>query len=88
MILCIFYRHEWKVKNFVSGLELFKRISVIAEKQGHHPDLHLEGYNNVRVELWSHAAGGLTENDFIMAAQINQLDASDLQKKVRKQYWA
>lgn len=88
MILWSVYRQEWKVRNFVSGLELFKRISVVAEEQGHHPDLHLEGYNNARVELWTHSAGGLTENDFIMASQINEVDVSDLKKKPRKQYWA
>jgi 4a-hydroxytetrahydrobiopterin dehydratase len=46
----------------------------VAELEGHHPDLHLTGYRNVAVELWTHAAGGLTENDFILAAKIDALD--------------
>ncbi|GMH41706.1 hypothetical protein BSKO_09616 [Bryopsis sp. KO-2023] len=81
-------RQEWKVKNFTSGLELFKRIAVIAEDQGHHPDLHLTGFNTVAAELSTHSVGGLTENDFIMAAQINKLDFSDLKKKEKPKFWA
>ena len=45
----------------------------IAEDDGHHPDLHIEGYRNVSVELWTHAIGGLSENDFILAAKIDRL---------------
>ncbi|MCA9232173.1 MAG: 4a-hydroxytetrahydrobiopterin dehydratase [Planctomycetales bacterium] len=66
-------RKEWKVKNFMAGLEFFNRCAEIAERDGHHPDLHIEGYRNVTVELWTHAIGGLSENDFILAAKIDQL---------------
>jgi len=45
----------------------------LSEDEGHHPDLHLEGYRQVAVELWTHAIGGLSENDFILAAKINQI---------------
>ena len=44
----------------------------IAEAEDHHPDLHLAGYRNVTIEMWTHAVGGLTENDFILAAKIDQ----------------
>lgn len=74
--------------NFANGLEAFNRIATLAEDQGHHPDLHLEGYNTVRVELWSHSAGGLTENDFIMASLINSVDLTDLKKKEKPKFWA
>ena len=47
-------------------------ISVIAEEQGHHPTLTLI-YNKLKVTLTTHAAGGLTENDFIMARIIDEL---------------
>jgi 4a-hydroxytetrahydrobiopterin dehydratase len=50
-------RQEWKVKNFMAGLELFKRIGEVAEQEGHHPNLHLEGYNRVHVELNTHSVG-------------------------------
>ena len=42
-------------------------------KLSHHPDLHLVGYRNVAIEIWTHAANGLTENDFILAAKIDLL---------------
>jgi 4a-hydroxytetrahydrobiopterin dehydratase len=66
-------RREWRVKNFLAGLRFFNDVARIAEEEGHHPDLHLVGYRNVAIELWTHAIGGLSENDFILAAKINQL---------------
>jgi 4a-hydroxytetrahydrobiopterin dehydratase len=66
-------RKDWNVKNFMAGIEFFNRCAELAEKDGHHPDLHIEGYRNVWVELWTHAIGGLSENDFILAAKIDQL---------------
>ena len=48
-------------------------VAELAENEGHHPDLHLVGYRNAAIELWTHAIGGLSENDFITAAKINQL---------------
>jgi 4a-hydroxytetrahydrobiopterin dehydratase len=66
-------RREWRVKDFVTALDFFRRIGEIAEAEDHHPDLHLTGYRDVAVELWTHAIGGLSENDFIVAAKIDQL---------------
>lgn len=66
-------RKEWVVKNFMAGMKFFDRCAEVAEQDGHHPDLHLEGYRNVAVELWTHAIGGLSENDFILAAKIDRL---------------
>jgi 4a-hydroxytetrahydrobiopterin dehydratase len=56
-------RREWVVKDFVTGLEFFRRVGELAEASDHHPDLHLVSYRQVAVELWTHAAGGLTEKD-------------------------
>jgi 4a-hydroxytetrahydrobiopterin dehydratase len=64
---------SWTVKNFMAGIDFFNKIATLAEAEGHHPDLHLEGYRNLKAVLWTHAAGGLTENDFILAAKINQI---------------
>lgn len=64
---------HWKVKRFMAGIDFFNRCAELAEQDGHHPDLHIEGYRNVTVELWTHAIGGLSENDFIVAAKIDQL---------------
>ncbi len=66
-------RRDWRVKDFVTALDFFQRIGQIAETEDHHPDLHVAGYRNVTVEIWTHAVGGLTENDFILAAKIDQL---------------
>lgn len=66
-------RKDWTVKNFMSGLDFFNRVAEVAESDGHHPDLHIEGYRNLSIELWTHAIGGLSENDFILAAKIDQL---------------
>lgn len=66
-------RKEWTVKNFMAGMDFFGEVAKVAEEDGHHPDLHLAGYRNVAIELWTHAIGGLSENDFILAAKIDQL---------------
>lgn len=65
---------DWKAKDFVSALDFFNRVGKLAEDEGHHPDLHLVGYKNVTVAVWTHAVNGLTENDFILAAKIDALD--------------
>ncbi len=64
---------EVTCKHFAQAMELLNKIGEIAESEGHHPDLHLTGYRNVRVELTTHAIGGLSENDFIVAAKIDQV---------------
>jgi 4a-hydroxytetrahydrobiopterin dehydratase len=66
-------RREWTVQNFMAAIEFFQRVARLAEEEGHHPDLHLVGYRNVAIELWTHAIGGLSENDLICAAKINDL---------------
>ena len=62
----------FKFKGFMPGVELVNRIAAIAEAEQHHPDL-LVGYGSVTVGLWTHAAGGITQNDFILAAKIDRL---------------
>ncbi|XP_052181377.1 pterin-4-alpha-carbinolamine dehydratase 2, mitochondrial isoform X2 [Diospyros lotus] len=69
---------SWKVKTFLKGLDFFQAIGNLAEAEGHHPDFHLVRWNNVKIEIWTHSVGGLTENDFILAAKIDQLDLHDL----------
>src|SRR5882757_7787709 len=66
-------RKEWVVKNFMAAMRFFGKVAEIAEGEGHHPDLHLVGYRNVAIEIWTHAIGGLSENDFILAAKIDEL---------------
>ncbi len=66
-------RKDWEVKNFPAGMDFFRRVAQLAEEEGHHPDLHLEEYRHVWIEIWTHAIGGLSENDFILAAKIDRL---------------
>jgi 4a-hydroxytetrahydrobiopterin dehydratase len=60
-------------KNFLEAVNLIQRIAPLAEAEDHHPDLHLTGYKRLTIELSTHAIGGLSENDFILAAKIDQL---------------
>jgi 4a-hydroxytetrahydrobiopterin dehydratase len=66
-------RKDWRLKNFMAAIDLFQKVAKIAEEDAHHPDLHLEGYRNVWIEIYTHAIGGLSENDFILAAKIDAL---------------
>jgi 4a-hydroxytetrahydrobiopterin dehydratase len=65
----------WKFPDFATALAFVNRISAIADSEDHHPDVALS-YGKVGVELWTHAAGGLTENDFIVAARIDDAHAA------------
>ena len=66
-------RKDWVVKNFAAAVEFLHRVADLAEREEHHPDLHLEGYRRVWIEIWTHAIGGLSENDCILAAKIDGL---------------
>lgn len=59
--------------NFMECVDFINEIAVVAEKEGHHPDLHLTEYNKIKVELSTHAINGLSDNDFIMASKINKV---------------
>ncbi|OYP36415.1 4a-hydroxytetrahydrobiopterin dehydratase [Rhodopirellula sp. MGV] len=60
-------------KNFVKAVAMINQIAEVAESEQHHPDLHLTGYRHLEIVLTTHAIGGLSENDFILAARIDQL---------------
>jgi len=66
-------RKTVKCKDFLDAVSLVQKIAPIAEAEDHHPDLHLTGYRKLTIELSTHAIGGLSENDFILAAKIDQL---------------
>jgi 4a-hydroxytetrahydrobiopterin dehydratase len=65
-------KKEFKTKDFISSLKLANKIGEIAEQEYHHPDL-LVRWGKVGVEIWTHAIDGLSENDFILAAKIDQI---------------
>ena len=60
-------------KDFLDAVGLIDRIAPVAEAEDHHPDLHLTRYKRLTIELSTHSIGGLSENDFILAAKIDQL---------------
>jgi 4a-hydroxytetrahydrobiopterin dehydratase len=66
-------RREWTTKDFAAAMDFFQRVAGVAEAEDHHPDLHLTGYRKAAIQLSTHALGGLSENDFILAAKIDQL---------------
>jgi 4a-hydroxytetrahydrobiopterin dehydratase len=66
-------RKDWQMQNFMAGMRFFNSVAQLAEEEGHHPDLHLEGYRNAWIEICTHSIGGLSENDFILAAKIDRL---------------
>lgn len=66
-------RCEFLMKDFSAALECINDIGKIAEEEDHHPDIHLTGYRKLAIELSTHAAGGLTDNDFILASKIDGL---------------
>ena len=66
---------EFKFRNFREALAFVNRVGELAEEQGHHPDIFL-AWGKVQVTLWTHKIDGLTESDFIMAAKIDRLAAS------------
>lgn len=65
-------KREFSTKNFTAAVDLINKIAVIAEGEDHHPDVHLTGYRKLKIVLSTHALKGLTENDFIVAAKINE----------------
>ena len=65
-------RRTFKFDNFKETMKFVNQIADLAEEEGHHPAMHVF-YGKVEVEFWTHAIMGLSENDFIMAAKIEEL---------------
>ena len=63
---------RFKFKDFVAAMAFIDKMAVIAEAEQHHPDFCVH-YNQVDVTLWTHAVGGLSENDFILGAKIESI---------------
>ena len=62
---------DYTCKNFQQALDFVSKVGQIAEQEGHHPDIFLHDWNHVKLTLWTHAIGGLSENDFILASKID-----------------
>lgn len=61
--------------DFREAMAFIGKVADVAEAEGHHPDFCVH-YNKVDFSIWTHAIGGLSENDFILAAKIDELQRS------------
>jgi 4a-hydroxytetrahydrobiopterin dehydratase len=62
----------YRFANFKESLAFVNRVGVLAEEQGHHPDICF-GWGQAEITIWTHKIDGLTESDFILAAKIDDL---------------
>ena len=65
-------KKEFKFKDFKEAINFTNRVARLAEAEGHHPDIFIF-YNRVVIQLWTHAIQGLSENDFILAAKVEEI---------------
>ena len=65
-------KRHFAFADFRAAMAFVDRMAEVAEAEGHHPDFSVH-YREVDVEIWTHAIGGLSENDFILAAKIDAL---------------
>lgn len=63
---------EFAFNDFGEALAFINAVGDLAERENHHPDIHCR-WNTVRLDLSTHAVGGLSADDFILAAKINRL---------------
>jgi 4a-hydroxytetrahydrobiopterin dehydratase len=61
-----------KTKDFMEAVGIINKLAAVAEELQHHPDFHLEEWNNLRITTWSHDVGKLTDRDERLAARINE----------------
>lgn len=64
---------DFQLKNFNAAVEFINQIASVAESEGHHPDIFLHDYKQVKITLTTHAISGLSINDFVMATKIDAL---------------
>ncbi|HIH16803.1 MAG TPA: 4a-hydroxytetrahydrobiopterin dehydratase [Candidatus Diapherotrites archaeon] len=62
----------FKFKDFKENMAFVNKVAELAESEGHHPDMEVK-WNRLTLRLSSHAIGGLSENDFVLAAKIDAL---------------
>jgi len=63
---------EYRFEDFRSALDFVNRLGEVAERESHHPDIHL-AWGRVRLEIFTHTVGGLSESDFVLAAKADAL---------------
>ena len=66
-------QRKFVFKNFKEAISFINKVANLANSEDHHPNINIHSYKKVDITLYTHAVGGLSENDFIMAVKINQL---------------
>lgn len=64
---------NFEFPGFKEAMDFVNKIAMIAEQQGHHPEIKLYDYNKVQVKASTHSAQGLTEKDFKLASEIDKI---------------
>lgn len=64
---------NYQFKDFQEALVFINKVGTIAEQENHHPDILLHSWNKVKITLWTHAIQGLSKNDFIVAAKVDEI---------------
>ena len=72
-------KRSFRFNNFIESMGFINEVAQLAEAEGHHPDIFIS-YSYVRISLTTHNIGGLSENDFIMAAKIDEIFAKTAAK--------
>jgi 4a-hydroxytetrahydrobiopterin dehydratase len=70
-------RRALRFADFRAVIAFVNRLADLAEEEQHHPDFLVYGYRRIRIDFATHSIGGLSLNDFIMAAKVNQLLAGE-----------
>ncbi len=70
----------FKFSDFKSAMDFATKIAAVADKENHHPDLFVKG-GELKVELWTHAISGLSENDFILASKIDAINGASSKQR-------
>jgi len=68
-------KKRFEFKNFRQAMTFLRKVEEIAEEEGHHPDFCVH-YNRIDFRIWTHAIGGLHENDFILASKIDSIQSN------------
>jgi 4a-hydroxytetrahydrobiopterin dehydratase len=63
---------KFKFNDFVENMKFVNKVAELAESEGHHPDFEIS-YSRLKITLWTHAIGGLSVNDFILASKIEKI---------------
>ena len=64
---------KYEFKNFVQAVDFINKIVPLVEKADHHPDIFIHSYKKVRIELFTHSKGKITDKDYQLAQEIDKI---------------